>query len=65
MYNTFIANIHHTQRQEICRESITYIINVVNKNIVNFNYYNDFRICFFITSLAIAIVGKGYLSGKV
>ena len=37
MYNTFIANIHHTQRQEICRESITYIINEVNKNIVNFN----------------------------
>jgi len=35
MYNSFIANIHNTQRYEIYKEAITCILNVVNKNKVN------------------------------
>ena len=32
MYNTFIAHIHNTQRHEIYKEAITYILNVANRN---------------------------------
>jgi len=32
MYNTFIAHIYNTQRHDIYKEAITYILNVVNRN---------------------------------
>jgi len=35
IYNTFIAHIRNTQRQETYKEAITYILNVLNRNKVN------------------------------
>jgi len=35
MYNTVIAHVHNTQRHEIYKEAITYIVNVVKRNKVN------------------------------
>ena len=35
MYNSFIADIHNTQRHGIYKEAITCIVNVVNRNKVN------------------------------
>jgi len=32
LHNRFIAHIHNTQRHEIYKEAITYILNVVNRN---------------------------------
>ena len=35
MYNSFIANIHNTQRHGLYKEAIICIVNVVNRNKVN------------------------------
>ena len=35
MYNSFIANIHNTQRHGLYKEAITCIVHIVNINKVN------------------------------